>query len=50
MDDIEAKKQKDAEEKKSRDDNHPDNKKFSGDGWQDLKQKKRHCTDVLCLV
>ena len=29
---------------------HPDNKKFSGEGWQDLSQKKRHCTDVLCLL
>jgi hypothetical protein len=29
---------------------HPDNKKFSGEGWSDLKDKKRHCTDCLCLL
>lgn len=29
---------------------HPDNKKFSGEGWQDLDKKKRHCTDVLCIL
>jgi hypothetical protein len=29
---------------------HPDNKKFSGEGWTGLRDKKRHCTDVLCTV
>lgn len=34
----------------SSDKTHPDNKKFSGEGWQDLSEKKRHCTDCMCLV
>ena len=29
---------------------HPDNKKMSGDGWTDIREKKRGCTDCLCLV
>lgn len=30
--------------------NHPDNKKLSGEGWQSLREKKRGCTDCLCLL
>lgn len=29
---------------------HPDNKKLSSEGWQSLRERKRHCTDCLCLV
>lgn len=47
---IEAKKAQEAADRKARDDNHPDNKKFSGEGWDDLSKKKRHCTDILCLL
>ena len=33
------------------DDNHPDNKKLSGEDWTDLKERKRPCcTDCLCLL
>lgn len=32
------------------DTNHPDNKKMSGEGWTSLRERKRHCTDCLCLI
>jgi len=32
------------------DTNHPDNKKLSGENWSSLKEKKRSCTDCLCLL
>lgn len=32
------------------DDNHPDNTKLEHEGWQDIKDKKRGCTDCLLLV
>eukprot|EP01041_Mallomonas_annulata_P011121 gene11121-23243_t len=30
--------------------NHPDNKKLSADEWTDIKDKRRHCTDCICLL
>lgn len=30
--------------------NHPDNKKLEHEGWDDLRKKKRHSTDCLCLL
>ena len=29
---------------------HPDNQKMVHEGWKDLKEKKRGCTDFLFLV
>jgi len=29
---------------------HPDNKKLSGEGWTGLRERKRGCTDCLCLL
>jgi len=29
---------------------HPDNKKLEGGDWEDIRQKRRSCTDCLCLV
>lgn len=37
-----------AEEDKDKD--HPDNKKLSAEGWSSLREKKRSCTDCLCLL
>ena len=31
-------------------DNHPDNKKLEHEGWSDLKEKKRGCTDILFFL
>jgi hypothetical protein len=33
-----------------KDKDHPDNKKLSGENWSSLREKKRSCTDCLCLV
>ena len=33
-----------------KDRDHPDNKKLEHEGWESLKDKKRGCTDCLCLV
>ena len=30
--------------------NHPDNKKLSGENFTSLREKKRGCTDCLCVV
>ena len=30
--------------------NHPDNKKLTGTEWTALTEKKRGCTDCLCLL
>lgn len=32
------------------DENHPDNKKMTGDNWTSLRDKPRRCTDCLCVV
>lgn len=32
------------------DENHPDNKKLSGENWTSLREKKRGCTDCLCVL
>lgn len=38
-------------EKGTRDDsNHPDNKPLQHEGWTSIKEKKRHCTDILFLL
>lgn len=29
---------------------HPDNKPLKHDGWSDIREKKRHCTDCLCFL
>jgi hypothetical protein len=31
-------------------DNHPDNKKLEREGWTDLREKKRWCTDILFFL
>ena len=31
-------------------DDHPDNQKAVHEGWKDIKDKKRGCTDCLFLV
>lgn len=32
------------------DENHPDNKKLTGENWTSLRAKKRNCTDCLCVL
>ena len=32
------------------DENHPDNKKLTGEGWTTLRERPRGCTDCLCVV
>lgn len=32
------------------DNDHPDNKKLQHEGWNSLTEKKRSCTDVLCVL
>ena len=32
------------------DNDHPDNKKLAHEGWESLKDKKRSCTDTVCIV
>ena len=32
------------------DENHPDNKKLTGENWTSLREKKRGCTDCMCVV
>lgn len=32
------------------DENHPDNKKLAGANWTSLREKKRGCTDCLCVL
>jgi len=32
------------------DENHPDNKKLTGENWGSLREKKRGCTDCLCIL
>lgn len=32
------------------DSNHPDNKPLKHEGWSDIREKKRHCTDCLFLL
>ena len=32
------------------DENHPDNKKLTGENWTSLRDKPRGCTDCLCVV
>jgi hypothetical protein len=39
-----------SEEENTADKDHPDNKKLSSEGWSNLRERKRHCTDCLCLV
>lgn len=33
-----------------KDANHPDNQKSAHEGWESIREKKRGCTDVLCLL
>lgn len=47
---AEAQPQQAATTETESDKKHPDNKKLSGDEWTDLKDKKRGCTDCLCLL
>lgn len=46
----EASENDDSENDTEKDKNHPDNKKCDHEGWDDLKQKPRHCTDSIFLV
>mgnify|MGYP003386366576 CR=1 FL=1 len=32
------------------DKNDPDNKKAEHEGWTSLQEKKRSCTDTICIV
>lgn len=32
------------------DENHPDNKKLTGENWVSLRDKKRGCTDCICVL
>lgn len=34
----------------SSDSNHPDNQKSTHEGWESIRDKKRGCTDCLCLL
>lgn len=39
-----------SESENGKENEHPDNKKLSAEGWQSLREKKRGCTDCLCLL
>lgn len=39
-----------AEDPPDQDEKHPDNKKMEHEGWDDLRDKKRSCTDPLCIL